>query len=75
MADTCLRIIRDDDADVVIFGCIGFSWMVRGVRELVAREGLGTPIIEPGITVYNAAKMLVELGLNHDRRKLRPMGR
>jgi len=69
MVDTCLRVIRQDDADVVVCGCIGFSWMVRQVRELVAKEGFKTPIIEPGITVYNAAKMVVELGLNQDRRK------
>ena len=70
MADTCLRVIREDEADVVIFGCIGFSWMVRQVRERVLKEGLRTPVIEAGVTVYNAAKLLVELGLNQDRRRL-----
>jgi len=69
MADTCLRVIHEDDADVVIFGCIGFSWMVNQTRERVVKEGLKTPTIEPGITAYHAAKMFVELGLNWDRRK------
>jgi allantoin racemase len=70
MAETCLQIIQDNDADVVVFGCIGFSWMANQVRELVSKAGFKTPIIEPGLTAYNAAKMLIELGLNQDRRKL-----
>jgi len=70
MADSCLRVIREDDADVVIFGCIGFSWMVRQIRDLITREGIRTPIIEPGVTVYHAAKMVVELDLNQDRHKI-----
>ena len=70
MADACLRVIHEHDADVLIFGCIGFSWMVSQVRELIAKEGLSTPMIEPGVTAYRAAKMVVELGLNQDRRKL-----
>ena len=70
MADICLGLIHENDADVLVFGCIGFSWMVDQVRELLAGEGLKTPIIEPGITGYKAAKMLVELNLNQDRRRL-----
>jgi|TARA_B100000959_G_scaffold210853_1_gene221610 allantoin racemase len=70
MSDLCLRAIRDDDADVIIFGCIGFSWMVKQVREILNKNGFSTPVIEPGVTVYQAAKMVAELGLNQDRRKL-----
>ena len=71
MSDVCLQMIHQDNADVVIFGCIGFSWMVDQIRERIAEEGLKTSVIEPGITVYHAAKMLVELKLNQDRRKLK----
>jgi allantoin racemase len=71
MADVCLQIIRQDNADVVIFGCIGFSWMANQIRERITEEGFRTPLIEPGITVYHAAKMIVELRLNQDRRKLK----
>jgi Asp/Glu/hydantoin racemase len=70
MAETCLQIIQDNDADVIIFGCIGFSWMASQVPELISKAGFKTPIIEPGLTAYKAAKMLVELGLNQDRCKL-----
>jgi allantoin racemase len=67
MAEACLEVIKSDDSDVVIFGCIGFSWMVTRIREIIANKGLQTPLIEPGITVYRAAKMIAELGLNQDR--------
>jgi|GEM_PF-3324080 allantoin racemase len=70
MARTCLRVIRDDDADVVIFGCIGFSWMVEQIRALLSREGIATPIVEPGITSYRSTRLLLDLKLNQDRRKL-----
>jgi allantoin racemase len=70
MADTCFAIIREKEADVLIFGCIGFSWMIDEIRRLAAKEGLTVPIVEPGITAYKSAKMLAELGLNQDRRKL-----
>jgi allantoin racemase len=70
MADTCLGIIREKEADVLIFGCIGFSWMIDEIRRFVASEGFSVPIVEPGITAYKSAKMIAELGLNQDRRKL-----
>jgi len=35
--------------------------------------GASTPVIEPGVTVYQAAKMVAVLGLNQDRRKLAAM--
>jgi Asp/Glu/hydantoin racemase len=69
MAETCFEVIRSDDSDVVIFGCIGFSWMVRQIRTIMVEQGLQIPLVEPGITVYQAAKMILELGLNQDRSK------
>jgi len=68
MAETCCKIIDENDADVIILGCIGFAWMVPQVSDLLKRRGLKTPIIVPGIVTYNAAKMIIELGLNQDRR-------
>lgn len=70
LTEVCLKSIRDDGADVVIFGCIGLAWMINRVRDAIAKQGFRTPIIEPGVTVYRAAKMIAELGLNQDRRKL-----
>lgn len=70
MADTCLQVIREREADVLIFGCIGFSWMIDQIRDVVAKEGFTTPIIEPGVTAYRAARLVADLKLNQDRRKL-----
>jgi allantoin racemase len=71
MGDVCLQLIQQDHADVVVFGCIGFSWMAHQIRKQMAEDGLLTPLIEPGITVYHAARMIIELKLNQDRRKLK----
>jgi allantoin racemase len=71
MASLCLQLIREKDADVLIFGCIGFSWMIERIRDILAREGFTTPIIEPGITAYRAARLMADLKLNQDRRKLK----
>jgi len=71
LADACLRAIHEDNADVVIPGCVGFfPSVVHQVRELIAKKGFRTPIIDCVTTAYHAAKMIVELGLNQDRRKL-----
>jgi allantoin racemase len=70
LAEACRKLVVDKDADVLIFGCIGFAWAVEAVRDIFKNEGIETPIIEPGATVYQAAKLAVELGLNHDRRPL-----
>jgi allantoin racemase len=70
MGKLCLKVIREDEADVVILGCIGFAWMAEQIRTLIGKEGFKTPIIEPGLTAYWTAKIALELGLNQDRRKL-----
>jgi len=68
IANICLRIIREYNANVLIFGALGFHWMLEQVRELIGKEGFRTPIIEPVITTYHVARIVVELGLNQDRR-------
>jgi allantoin racemase len=71
LADACLRAIHEDDADVVIPGCVGFfPSVVHQVRELIDKKGFRTPIMDCVTTAYHAAKMIVELGLNQYRRKL-----
>jgi Asp/Glu/hydantoin racemase len=68
IANICLQIIREHNANVLIFGALGFHSMIHQIRELVSKEGFKTPIIEPVVTTYHVARMVVELGLNQDRR-------
>ena len=66
-AETCLQALRETGAHVIVLGCIGFAGFAEIMRRLFAEKGVRCPIIEPGITVIESAKMLLRLGLNQSR--------
>jgi allantoin racemase len=70
MADVCKNMIVEKGADVIVFGCLGFTWVVQSIQDIFKRDGIKVPLVDPGPAVYNMAKMFVEMGLNHDRTKL-----
>jgi allantoin racemase len=67
IADKCLRAVEETRAHVIVMGCIGFSAFVGGIRSAFHQRGVCCPIVEPGITVIEHARMLLRLGLNHSR--------
>jgi allantoin racemase len=69
MIETCRGFVVDHGADVVVLGCIGFTWLVDRIREAFAREDIMTPVVDAGVAAYHAAKLLLATGLNHDRQK------
>jgi len=66
-AEICLKEIREHDAHVVVFGCIGLNWMAKDLCRIISEAGYDCPIVEPGIVSISYAKMLLGLGLNQSR--------
>ena len=46
---------------------IGFCLMINEISRFLKENGVSCPIIEPGITSMEYAKMLQRLGLNQSR--------
>ena len=70
-AETCLKGVKDTRAQVVILGCIGFCTMVDVIGRVMKENGFYCPVIEPGRTSIEYAKMLLRLGLNQSREMFR----
>ncbi len=70
-AETCLKGMRETGAHIIILGCIGLCWMVDEISHFLKKSGISCPIIEPGITSMEYAKMLLRLELNQNREMLR----
>jgi allantoin racemase len=66
-AEICLQGIKETGAQVIVLGCIGFCLMVNEIDRFLKENGVSCPIIEPGITSIEHAKMLLRLGLNQSR--------
>ncbi len=66
-AETCLQGVKETGAQVIILGCIGFCLMVDEIGRFLKENGVSCPIIEPGITSMEYARMLLGLGLNQSR--------
>ncbi len=54
-------------AEVVVLGCTGMARLARAVREELARDGFGVPVIEPLAASLRLVQALLELGLTHSR--------
>jgi allantoin racemase len=70
MIETCRGFVVEHGADVIVLGCIGFTWLVDLIREAFAREGIETPVVDAGVAAYQTAKLMLAMGLNNDRHKL-----
>lgn len=63
----CLDAVRSLDVHVMVMGCIGFGLMIGEIRSYFEKNGVSIPIIEPGITAIEYAKMLLRTGYNQSR--------
>lgn len=63
LLDTGKKCVKEDGADVIIFGCGG----IMGVREWL-QDQLGIPVIEPGLVAIRTAEMLVDLKLSQSKK-------
>jgi len=56
------KAIEEDGADVIILGCTGLIGMAEELKE-----GLGVPVVDPGITPLKVAEILVDLKLSQSK--------
>jgi len=56
------RAIEEDGADVIVLGCTGLIGMAEELKE-----GLGVPVVDPGITPLKVAEILVDLRLSQSK--------
>ena len=62
LAGAALQCVKQDGADAVILGCLGFATLGA---ELTAR--VGVPVIDPAATMLTTAEALVTMGLCHSK--------
>lgn len=69
MAEESLAAVREDEADVIVFGCTGFCGGADAIRTYL-REQLGydVPVIDPVPATVLMAATLVETGLTQSGR-------
>ncbi len=63
----CVDAVREEKAHVLVLGCIGLCGFVDQIRQALGNAGLSCPVVEPGITVMEYAKMTLGLGFNQSR--------
>jgi allantoin racemase len=57
------QLMEEQGAEALVLGC----GATTGLASQVARE-LGIPVLDPGLTAFKYAEMLVDLGLSHSKR-------
>ena len=57
------QLMEEQGAEALVLGC----GATTGLAPRVARE-LGIPVLDPGLTAFKYAEMLVDLGLSHSKR-------
>lgn len=61
--------VREDGADVIIFGCTGMSGVAQKVQEGMEAAGVaGIPVIDPVETGLRLAELWVRSGLSHSKK-------
>jgi allantoin racemase len=67
LLDICEKSIKEDDVDVVVFGCGAVKWMKDILENELAKRGYSITIINPLTTAIEVARALVNLKLTHSR--------
>ena len=59
--------IREDGADVIVFGCTEMAGSGTPVRTGLLESGLDVPVIDPVPASVHMTTMLLNLGLSHSK--------
>jgi allantoin racemase len=62
LKDECLRVAREDGAEVIILACAGLCGYEDELTTLC-----GMPVLDPVVVAVKVAEMLVETGLSHSK--------
>ena len=67
LAEAAGDAVREDRADVILFGCTGMFGAAEKVRAMLLEEGLDVPVIDPVPAAVHIAAGLVSAGLSHSK--------
>jgi allantoin racemase len=67
MIDICVKSIKEDDVDVIVFGCGGIKWMKEILESELAKIGHNITVINPLPLAVEMARVLVNLKLAHNK--------
>jgi allantoin racemase len=68
LVDVASRQIREDGADVIVFGCTGMAGVADEVRHRLLQQGLDVPVVDPAPLALKWAEALVDMRLSHSGR-------
>ena len=67
LAAAAAAAVREDCADVILFGCTGMFGAAAKVRGLLLEDGLDVPVIDPVPAAVQIAAGVVAAGLSHSK--------
>ena len=67
LTDAARRAVREDRADVILFGCTGMFGAADRVRSDLLEDGIDVPVIDPVPACVHIAAGLVSAGLSHSK--------
>jgi len=62
LKDEVLRVVQEDNAEVIILACAGLCGYEDELSELI-----GIPVLDPVVVAVKVAEMMVETGLRHSK--------
>lgn len=62
LSEEVLKIVKEDNAEVVVLGCAGLCGYDEALQELV-----GVPVLDPVTVTVKFAEMMVQTGLTHSK--------
>ena len=70
--DLSERVVREDQAHVIVPGCTGLAGLAPRVQAGLAERGYEVPVLDPPSVALKVAESLVDLGLSHSKRTYPP---
>jgi allantoin racemase len=63
--DICVESVREDNTDVIVFGCGGLVWMKELIERELHERNIGITVINPLTVATEMARTLIDLNLSH----------
>lgn len=67
LAENAVKAILEDGAQAIILGCTAMASVVNEMREILEKEKIDIPVIEPGSVCISLLETMVRCKLNHSR--------
>lgn len=63
------ELVRDCEADVLLFGCTGMAGLEQGVTKYLEARGIRVPVIDPSGAALNLMESMIRLKVSHSLQK------